>query len=64
MRNTQVKPKPGTIKEIQKVFPMSKGAISKYLHSKLRNATGNKIKKLALELGGEIIDDSLKTIKL
>ena len=61
MRNTIVKPKPGTIKEIQKVFPMTKGAISKYLHGKLRNATGNKIKKLALELGGEIVEP-LKTL--
>ena len=54
MRNTRVRPKRGTLTEIQKEFPMSKAAISKYLSGKLRNSTGNKIKELALELGGDI----------
>lgn len=54
MRNTRVKPKYGTLTEIQQRFPLSKAAISQYLSGKLRNATGNKIKLLALELGGKV----------
>lgn len=47
-----VRPKSGTLPQIARAFGLSLGAVSHHLNGYTNNATSQKIRRMALELGG------------